>query len=92
MAPKTPKAPKDPNAPKRVAVKTNLRKEIERVAKATGLPVAYISKRVAVEKKRIDEDRKAALDNLAARVADVVAAAVAEINVAPAEPQAPPVG
>lgn len=78
-------------APKKKGAKSPLRAEVERVAKATGLPSAYITKLVASEKKKLLDAHKAALAELAGRVQPIVAAALAAVAAPapPAEPEQP---
>lgn len=59
-------------------VKTPLEKEIERVSNAAGLPIASVTAMIADEKKKIDNDRKAALEDLKNRVSSVVATSLQE--------------
>lgn len=73
-----------PKKDKKPAKKSALRLEVERVSKATGLPASFINKKLSAEKKRIDADRKAALDSLATRVSEVVQASVAAASAAAA--------
>jgi hypothetical protein len=68
---KTKKAPKPKSA---------LSTEIARVAKATGLPPSFIAKKIAAEKKKVNEAHQAALNGLAKRVAQIVKDAIAEIK------------
>jgi len=85
-APKAPKKPRDPNAPKKPVKKSPLRVEVERVAKATGLPTSYINKQVSAAKKAIDQAKKNELAALATQVPSLVAQALQRA----AAPAAPP--
>jgi hypothetical protein len=74
--PKAPRKPRDPNAPKKTPKKTALRLEVDRVAKATGLPASFILKKVGVRRAEINAARKAALEQLVTEVPAIVAAAL----------------
>lgn len=72
--------------PKQKKPPTRLRSEINRVAKATGLPASFVAKQVAAKKKEIDEQRKQALDALADQVPAIVGEAIRRAGNGSAEP------
>ena len=77
--------------PKKAAKPNPLKAEVARVAKATGLPTSYVNKQLGAERKRINDDRKAAMDGLVGSVAGIVQESLAK-SASAAAPPTPPEG
>lgn len=72
-------APAAASSDKKKNYKSPLKREIERVAKATGIPAKVLERRIAEKKAEIDARHKAEVDALISSVPRIIAESLQQI-------------